>query len=197
VIPKLFTALLEEVFKTLDWEKAGISINGDYLSHLRFAYDIIDVACNPAELKSRLQELSDAITKVGLKMNLSKTKVMFNQVVLPKEIIVSGKVIETLEEYIYLGQLQSLKENLTGEITRKVKMGWSAFGRLNYIFKGIYPLCLKRKVYDQCVLPVLTYGCETWTLNAKMTQKLQVAQRGMERCMLGITKRDKKINIEP
>jgi len=107
--PKLFTALLEEVFKTLDWEKAGISINGDYLSNLRFADDIIEVACSPDELESKLQELSDASTKVGLKMNFSKTKVMFNQFVQPKEIKVSGKVIETVEEYIYLGQLQSRK----------------------------------------------------------------------------------------
>jgi len=194
--PKLFTALLEEVFKTLDWEKAGISIIGDYLSHLRFADDIIEVACSPDELESGLQELSDASTKVRLKMNFSKTKVMFNQFVQPKEIKVRGKVIETVNKYIYFGQLQSIKENLTGEITRRVKMGWSAFGKLNYIFKGNMPLCLKKKVYDQCFLPVLKYGCETWTLNAKMTQKFQAAQRGMEKCMLAITKRDKKKNTE-
>jgi len=48
--PKLCTALLEEVFKTLDWEKAGISINEGYLSLLRFADDIIEVACSPDEL---------------------------------------------------------------------------------------------------------------------------------------------------
>jgi len=140
--PKLFTALLEEVFKTLDWEKAGISINGDYLSNLRFADDIIEVACSPDKLESRLQKLSDASTKVGLKMNFSKTEVMFNQFFQPKKIKVCSKVIKNVEEYIYLGQLQSIKENLTGEITRRVKMGWSAFGRLNYIFKGNICLCV-------------------------------------------------------
>ena len=46
------------------------------------------------------------------------------------------------------------------------------------------PLCLKRKVFDQCALPVMTCGCETWSLNFKMIQKFRVAQRGMERCML-------------
>ena len=40
----------------------------------------------------------------------------------------------------------------------------------------------------------MTYGCEAWNLNSKMTQKLQVAQRGMERCMLGISKRDRQRN---
>jgi len=41
---------------------------------------------------------------------------------------------------------------------------------------------------------VLTYGCETWSLNVKSIQKLRVTQRAMERCMLGITRRDRKRN---
>ena len=52
----------------------------------------------------------------------------------------------------------------------------------------------KKEIFDQCVLPVLTYGCETWNLSVKMMQKLRVAQKGMERCMLGISKRDRKRN---
>jgi len=56
----------------------------DSLSHLHFADDIIDVACSPEELEPRLEELSDASIKVGLKMKLSKTKWMFNQFVQPK-----------------------------------------------------------------------------------------------------------------
>ena len=58
------------------------------------------------------------------------------------------------------------------------------------------PLCLKIKVFAQCILPVLTYDCETWCLNTSMTQKLKVAQRGMERCMLGISRRDRKRNTD-
>jgi len=64
--PKLFTALQEEVFNTLVWEKAGISLIEDYLSHLRFADGIIEVACSPEELESRLQELSDASRLLNL-----------------------------------------------------------------------------------------------------------------------------------
>ncbi|MGH0153183.1 UNVERIFIED_CONTAM: hypothetical protein FKN15_055137 [Acipenser sinensis] len=60
-------------------------------------------------------------------------------------------------------------ENQMCEINRRAKMGWSAFGRLSMVLKGKLPLCLKRKVFYQCVLPLLTYGCETWTLSAKMT----------------------------
>ncbi|CAH2248728.1 jg17521 [Pararge aegeria aegeria] len=49
----------------------------------------------------------------------------------------------------------------------------------------------EEKVFDQCVLPVMTYGAETWTLIARLIHKLQVAQRAMVRAMLGISLRDK------
>jgi hypothetical protein len=46
----------------------------------------------------------------------------------------------------------------------------------------------------QCVLPVMTYGCETWIMNSRMLRKIQCTQRSMEICMLGITRRDRKRN---
>ena len=55
-------------------------------------------------------------------------------------------------------------------------------------------MCLKRKVFDQCVLPAMTYGCETWTLNNRLHQKLQTSQGSMERYMLSVTRRDRKRN---
>ena len=104
--PKLFTVVLDQVFKTLDWEKAGLNTNSDFLSYLRFADDITAVANNTEEILLRIQQLSDASAKVGLKMNLDKTKVLFNKFAEPKEITVNGKKIE-VNDYIYLGQLQS------------------------------------------------------------------------------------------
>ncbi len=54
------------------------------------------------------------------------------------------------------------------------------------------PLSLKRKVYDRYILPVLTYGSETWHLTKEQERKLRSAQRGMERKLLGITRRERK-----
>ena len=51
---------------------------------------------------------------------------------------------------------------------------------------------IKRKVFNEYILPVMTYGCETWALNNGMIDKLAVAQRKMERITLGITLRDQK-----
>ncbi len=54
------------------------------------------------------------------------------------------------------------------------------------------PLSLRRKVYNQCTLAVLTYGSQTWRLTKELERKLRRAQRGIERRFLGITWRDKK-----
>jgi hypothetical protein len=56
------------------------------------------------------------------------------------------------------------------------------------------PLSLKKKLFNQCVLPAMTNGCETWISTKKLSQNLLVAQRAMERSMLNVTKRDRKNN---
>ncbi len=71
-------------------------------------------------------------------------------------------------------------------------MGWNAFGTQNLVLNINLPLSLKRKVYNQYILPVLTNGSETCRLTKELERKLRRAQRGMERRMLGITLRDWK-----
>ena len=56
-------------------------------------------------------------------------------------------------------------------------------------------MCLKRKVYDSCILPSMTYGCETWKINTLTEKILRIAQRAMERSMLRITIRDRKSSL--
>ena len=53
---------------------------------------------------------------------------------------------------------------------------------------------MKRKIFNQCILPVLTHGCETWTSTKKINQRLAVTQSAMTRSMLGITRRNRESN---
>lgn len=100
-----------------------------------------------------------------------------------------------MTEYIYLGHKITLGfENQTAEVERRIAQAWAAFGANKQILRGKIPLYLKAKVFEQCVMPVLTYGTETMTLTQKSAEKFRVAQRGMERAMLGITLRDRKTN---
>ena len=76
ISPKLFTATLESIFRRLNWEKKSVKIDGEFLSNLRFADDIFQYTETLKRLQHMLQELSDEIRRMGLKMNIAKTKVM-------------------------------------------------------------------------------------------------------------------------
>ena len=81
------------------------------------------------------------------------------------------------------------------EIQRIIMAGWAAYAKDRDIFKSNLAICLKRQVYNSCVLPAMTYGAETWTLTKQAQNKLAVAQTKMERSMLNITYKDRKTNI--
>ncbi|CAH2092277.1 unnamed protein product [Euphydryas editha] len=197
ISPKLFTAALEDVFKLMEWKGRGININGEHLSHLRFADDIVILAESLEELGIMLSDLNSASQRVGLKMNMDKTKIMSNVHVTPVPVVVDGTALEVVDEYVYLGQtIRMGKSNFEREVTRRIQLGWAAFGRLRHVLTSDIPQCLKSKVFEQCVLPVMTYGAETWSFTVGLIHKLRVAQRAMERAMLGISLRDKVRNDE-
>ena len=193
ISPKLFTATLDSIFRRLNWEHKGVKIDGEFLSNLRFADDIFLCTETPQELQQMLQELSDESRRMGLKMNIAKTKVM---VVDNTPININNVLIENVQGYVYLGQHYSLKEkNQDKEIQRRIMAGWAAYAKHRDIFKSNLAICLKRQVYNSCVLPAMTYGAETWTLTKQAQNKLAAAQTKMERSMLNITYKDRKTNI--
>ena len=110
--------------------------------------------------------------------------------------MINDDVIDLVNDYVYLGQQMSFG-NIDEEITRRIRLSWAAFGKLNNVLDPHVniPQHLKAKVYNQCVLPVLTYGCETWPLTKKTIQLIAVSQRHMERKMMGIRLQDKVSNI--
>ena len=108
----MFTAALEGIFRRLTWETGCLKIDGEYLSHLRFADDILICANTPHELQQMLQELPAKSDNQGLKMNKSKTKVMMDT---DTPIYVNNTQIENVESYIYLGQ------RYTSETKTKIK----------------------------------------------------------------------------
>ncbi|CAG9120660.1 unnamed protein product [Plutella xylostella] len=192
ISPKLFTNALEDVFKTLDWKRHGICINGEYMSHLRFADDIVIMAESLQELSWMLSGLNAASRRVGLGMNLDKTKVMYNAHIKPEPVAVGEATIEVVQEYVYLGQTIRLgRSNFDKEAARRIQLGWAAFGKLRHIFSSAIPQSLKTKVFNQCVLPVMTYGAETWTLTVGQVHRFKVAQRAMERAILGASLMDR------
>ncbi|CAF4930089.1 unnamed protein product [Pieris macdunnoughi] len=131
--PKLFSAVLENIFRKLEWNEFGLNIDGRKLHHLRFADDIVLFEENPHKLGEMIQDLNKESEKVGLKMNTSKTKLLSNSV--PYEIKLNNQPLEYVEEYIYLGQIISLTDITTKEIKRRIANGWKRYWSLREIMK--------------------------------------------------------------
>lgn len=102
-----------------------------------------------------LEELQLASKQIELKINLNKTKIMSNE-----DIRVEVEGIDVVDEYVYLGHTIRLgKQNQISEISQKIRLSWAAFGKLGHILNSqSIPINLKRKVYDTCILPVITDG---------------------------------------
>jgi hypothetical protein len=195
ISPKLFNAGLEQVFRKLDWDNKGIAINGERINNSRFADDIALFSGDTSEMEDMLNELNRESRVLGLKMNMKKTKIMFNEYINKRVIKIDNDVVEHVEEYVYLGQLVKMDSDKTDEIKRRIAAAWGAFGKYRDIMRSKIPICLKRKVYNQCVQAALTYGCQTWAITKRMQERLRTTQRSMERGMLGISKLDRKTNL--
>ena len=177
------------VFRQLDWESKGIRIDGEYLNNLRFADDVVLFANTYEELRIMMVEMVSESKKVGLQINLDKTRVMSNNFACDDiKILVEGQEIKKVEEYVYLGQLITGDGQKEKEVKRRITLGWKAFGRANMIFKSKQLAIIhKRKFYNRCILPTVCYGAETWALTKKQTLKLRSMQRAQERIMLHIS----------
>ena len=118
----------------------GINIDGKYLNHLRFA-DIILISHNMTDMKTMIKELNRESKKCGLKINITKTKILINKKVKHTKITLDGEDIEILNSYVYLGF--SLQEvNKSSEIKRRTQSAWVQFGKLNNIMRSNLPMCL-------------------------------------------------------
>ncbi|XP_063825274.1 uncharacterized protein LOC135074822 [Ostrinia nubilalis] len=104
--------------------------------------------------------------------------------------------VELVDHYIYLGHKITLNsENQVAEVGRRIGQAWAAFGANSHVLRSKkIAQHLKTKVFNQCVLPVFVYGMETTTLTEKSAERLRVAQRAMERQMLGVSLQDHKTN---
>ncbi len=113
-----------------------------------------------------------------------KTKILYKYHLVRRQVMTANEALELVEEHTFLGQtVPTLHEK---EI-RRIGMGWGSFGKHSLAMNSSLPLSMKRKVYNLCILLVLTCRSETWRLTKELERKLKSAQRGMERRMLGIT----------
>ena len=143
----------------LEETQAGIKISGRNINNLRYADDTTLMAESEEELKSLLMRVKEESEKVGLKLNIQKTKVMASGPNTSWEI--DG---ETVSDFIFLGSKITADDDCSHEIKRHLLLRRKVMTNLDSIFKS-RDITLPTKVHPvkAMVFPVVMYGCESRT----------------------------------
>ena len=147
----------------LEEAQAGIKIGGRNINNLRYAEDTTLMAESEEELKSLLMQVKEESEKVGLKLNIQKTKIMASGPITSWEI--DGETVETVSDFFGGGSKITVDGDCSHEIKRHLVLGRKVMTNLDSIFKSI-DITLPTKVclVKAMVFPVVMYGCESWTV---------------------------------
>ena len=155
----------------LDEAQAGIKIAGRNINNLRYADDTTLTAESDEELKSFLMKVKAESEKVGLKLNIRKTKIMASSPITSWEI--DEETVETVSDFILWGSKITTDSDCSHEIKRHLLLGRKAMTNLDSLLKS-RDISLPTKVHlvKAVVFPVVMYGCESWTVKKVEHQRI-------------------------
>ena len=130
------------------------------------------------ELKSLLMKVKVESEKVGLKLNIQKTKIMASGPTTSWEI--DGETVETVSDFIFLGSKITTDGDCSHEIKRCLLLGKKVMTNLDSIFKSRdIPLPAKVGLVKAMVFPVVMYGCESWTVKKNECRRMMLLNCGV------------------
>ena len=146
----------------LDEAQAGIKISGRNINNLRYTDDTT-VMAEIEELKNLLIKVKEDSEKVGLNLNIQKTKIMASGPITSWEI--DGEIMETMTDFILGGFKITADCDCSHEIKRHFLLGRKPMTKLESILKS-RDITLPTKVHlvKAMVFPVVMYGCDSWTI---------------------------------
>ena len=162
--PCLFNLYAKYIMRNagLEEAQAGIKTAGRNINNLRYADDTTLMA-EIEELKNLLMKVKEESEKVGLKLNIQKTKIMASGPITSREI--DGETVETMSDFIFLGSKITADGDCSHEIKRPLLLRRKVMTNLDSILKS-RDITFPTKVHlvKAMVFPVVMYGCESWTV---------------------------------
>ena len=123
------------------------------------------------ELKSLLMKVKEESEKVGLKLNIQKTKITASGPITIWQI--DGETVETVRDFIFLGSKITVDGDCSHEIKRRLLLGRKVMTNLDSILKSrCIILPTKIHLVKSMIFPVVMYGCESWTLKKADHQRI-------------------------
>ena len=160
--PCLFNLHAEYIMRNagLEEAQAGIKIAGRNINNLRYANGTTLMAKSEEELKSLLMKMKEESEKVGLKLNIQKTKIMASSTITSWQI--DGETVETVADFIFLSSQITADGDCSHEIKRHLLLGRKVMTNLDSVLKS-RDITLPTKVHlvNAMVFPVVMYGCES------------------------------------
>ena len=147
----------------LEEAQAGIKIARRNINNLRYADDTTLMAESEEELKSLLMKVKEESEKVGLNLNIQKSKIMASGPIISWQI--DRETVETVSDFIFLGSKITADGDCSHEIKRYLLLGRKVMTNLDSILKS-RDITLPTKVHQvkATVFPVVMYGCKSWTI---------------------------------
>ena len=142
------------------------------ITNLHYADDIILLATSEAELQELVDHLDRASHKYSLLINIDKTKVMASDGIACR-IIIQNEQLAQVNTFPYLGSLITEDGECTTEFRTRLSRGQAIGASLQKIWKShSIPISTKTRLMKELVWPVVTYGCESWTLRKNEETRL-------------------------
>ena len=147
----------------LEEAQVGIKIAGRNINNLRYADDTTLMAEGEEELKNLLMKVKVESEKVGLKLNINKTKIMASGPITSWQI--DGETVGTVADFIFSGSKITADGNCSHEIKRHLLLGRKVMTNLDSILKS-RDITLPTNVHrvKAMVFLLVMYGCESWTI---------------------------------
>ena len=169
----------------LEETQAGIKIARRNINNFRYVDDSTLMAESEEELKSRLMKVKEESEKVGLKLNIQKTKIMASGPITSWEI--DGETLETVSDFIFWGSKIIADGDCSCEIKRHLLLGRKVMTNLDSIFKSRdITLLTNVLLVKAMVFPVVKYGCECWTVKEAERQRIDAFELWCRRRLLRV-----------
>ena len=166
----------------LEEAQAGIKIVRRNINNLRYADDSTLMAESEEELKNLLMKVKEESEKLGLKLNIQKTKIMASGSITSWQI--NGETVETVSDFIFLGSKITADGDCSHEIERRLILGRKVMTNPDSILKSRdVTLPTKVHLFKAMIFAVVMYGYESWTVKKAECQGIDAFELVLEKTL--------------
>ena len=178
----------------LEEAQAGIKIARRNINNHRYADDTTLMAESEEELKSLLMKVKEESEKVGVKLNIQKTKIMASGPITSWEI--DGETVEIVADFIFLGSKITVDGDCSHEIKRHLLLGRKVMTNLDSILKSRdTTLSTNVHLVKAMVFPVVMYGCESWSVKKAERRRIDAFELWCWRRLLRVPWTARRSNL--